>query len=219
MRSRQAVVLEPFKVGVREVHLPEPGPGQVLVRTEASFVSPGTELAVYTGTHQWLKDPNLPDWKFPFRPGYSAAGEVVAVGPGVEGLGPGDRVSYPGNHASAELLTLTYERGKLWKLPAGLSADKAAMACVARYGLGAAIRVGLTLGRSAAILGLGVIGQFALRCLQAAGAYPVVGIDGVRMRREAATAAGANFVLDPGSGDLKQQLAAALGTRGAEVVA
>jgi 2-desacetyl-2-hydroxyethyl bacteriochlorophyllide A dehydrogenase len=219
MKARQVVIAEPYKVDVREVELPDPGPNQVLVRTEASFVSPGTELAVYTGTHQWLKDPNLPDWKFPFRPGYSAAGEVAAVGAGVEGWKPGDRVSYPGNHASAELLTLTHERCKLWKLPAGLSADKAALACVARYGLGAAIRAGITLGRSAAVLGLGVIGQFALRCFQAAGANPVVGIDGVAMRREAAKAAGADSVLDPAAGDLKQPLARALGTRGAEVVA
>src|SRR5262245_25152631 len=219
MKARQSVLAEPYRVEVREAELPDPGPNQVLVRTEASFVSAGTELAVYTGTHQWLKDPNLPDWKFPFRPGYSAAGEVVAVGAGVEGLRPGDRVSYPGNHASAELLTLTHERGKLWTLPHGRGPDRAAMACVARYGFGAAVRVGLTLGRSAAVLGLGVIGQFALRCLQAAGAYPVVGIDGVAMRRAAATAAGADCVIDPAAGDVKRQLADALGTRGAEVVA
>src|SRR5215207_4014763 len=206
------VVAEPLRVEVREVDLPDPGPGQVLVRTAASFVSPGTELAVYTGTHQWLKDPNLPDWKFPFRPGYSAAGEVVAVGAGVDGWRPGDRVSYPGNHASAELLTLTHERGKLWKLPDNLGADRAALACVARYGLGASIRTGLTLGRSAAVLGLGVIGQFALRCLQAAGAYPVVGIDSVRMRRDAALAAGAHHVLNPDEGELKSRLHELLGT-------
>jgi 2-desacetyl-2-hydroxyethyl bacteriochlorophyllide A dehydrogenase len=218
MKARQAVIAEPFRVEVREVELPDPGPGQVLVRTEASFVSPGTELAVYTGTHQWLQDPKLPDWKFPFRPGYSAAGEVVAIGEGVDGLKRGDRVSYPGNHASAELLTLTHERGKLWKLPENLGMDKAALACVARYGMGASIRAGLTLGRSAAVLGLGVIGQFALRCLQAAGAYPVAGIDGVAMRRQAAKSAGADFVIDPGVGNLKEPLTAALGTRGAEIV-
>src|SRR5690348_8753873 len=200
MRARQVVITEPFKVEVCDVDLPAPAGDQILVGTEASAVSAGTELAVYTGTHQWLKDPNLPDWKFPFRPGYSASGVVAAVGPGVEGLKPGDRVSYPGNHASAELLMLTHERGKLWKLPPNLADDRAAMACVARYGLGASVRAGLTLGRSAAVLGLGVIGQFALRCLQAAGAYPVVGIDGVAMRREAARAAGADFVIDPGAG-------------------
>jgi 2-desacetyl-2-hydroxyethyl bacteriochlorophyllide A dehydrogenase len=218
MKTRQAVVLEPFKVGVREVDLPDPGPNQILVRTEASALSAGTELAVYTGTHQWLKDPTLPDWKFPFRPGYSAAGTVVAVGPGVTGWQPGDRVSYPGNHASAELLTLGHERGRLWKLPAGLPAERAAWACIARYGMGAAIRAGITLGRSAAVLGLGIIGQFALRTLIAAGASPVVGIDSVAMRREAARAAGADAVLDPATGDVPGQLHALLGG-GAELVA
>src|SRR5437764_9524249 len=114
MRARQVVIKEAFQVDVREVELPPPGPEQILVETEVSAVSPGTELAVYTGTHQWLKDPNLPDWKFPFRPGYSAAGTVVAVGSKAGDWKPGDRVSYPGNHASAELLTIGHERGRLW---------------------------------------------------------------------------------------------------------
>src|SRR5438552_3448161 len=219
MNTRQAVISEPYKVQVREVNLPDPGEKQILVRTVASAVSAGTELAVYTGTHQWLKDPNLPDWKFPFRPGYSAAGTVVAAGFGVIGLKPGDRVSYPGNHAAAELLTLGHERGRLWRLPPNLDFEKAALACVARYGFGASVRAGLTLGRSAAVLGLGVIGQFALRCLIAAGAYPVVGIDAVAMRRDAAKAAGADHVLDPSAGDIRDQLTRALGWRGAELVA
>src|ERR671938_857919 len=135
MHARQAVILEPYQVAVREVELPAPAANQVLVATEVSAVSAGTELAVYTGTHQWLKDPGLPDWKFPFRPGYSAAGRVLAVGPAVTRWQPGDRVSYPGNHASAELLTLGHERGRWWKLPEGLSAADAAWACVARYGM------------------------------------------------------------------------------------
>jgi 2-desacetyl-2-hydroxyethyl bacteriochlorophyllide A dehydrogenase len=201
------------------VELPPPAPNQVLVRTEVSAVSAGTELAVYTGTHQWLKDPNFPEWKFPFRPGYSAAGTVVAVGSAVSGWQPGDRVSYPGNHASLELLTLGHERGRLWRLPDELDAEKASVACIARYGLGAAIRPGITLARSAAVLGLGIIGQFALRSLIAAGAYPVVGIDAVAMRRQAALAAGADHVLGPDAGDIRTQLSAVLGSRGAEIVA
>ncbi len=219
MKARQAVISEPYKAEVREADLPPPAADQVLVRTEYSFVSAGTELAVYTGTHQWLKDPTLPDWKFPFRPGYSAAGTVVAVGPGVRGWQPGDRVSYPGNHASFELLTLGHERGRLWRLPPTLDSDKAAVACVARYGMGAAIRAGITLGRSAAVLGLGVIGQFALRCLVAAGANPVVGVDPVRLRRDAALAGGADHAIDPAAGDPREQLDRLLGARGAEVVA
>ena len=69
MKARQTVIVKPFEVAVREVELPEPADNQILVATDVSAVSPGTELAVYTGTHQWLLDPNLPEWKFPFRSG------------------------------------------------------------------------------------------------------------------------------------------------------
>src|SRR5579871_5835784 len=155
MHARQVVITEPYQAAVREVELPQPASNQILVQTEVSAVSAGTELAVWTGTHQWLKDPNLPDWKFPFRPGYSAAGRVVAAGSSVSGWRPGDRVSYPGNHASHELLTIGHERGRLWRLPEALDAERAAIACIARYGMGASIRAGITLGRSAVVLGLG----------------------------------------------------------------
>ncbi len=219
MRARQVVIAEPYRVAVREVELPPPAANQILVATEVSAVSAGTELAVWTGTHQWLKDPMLPDWKFPFRPGYSAAGTIVALGSEVCGWKVGERVGYPGNHASAELLTLGHERGRLWRMPDKLDMEKAAVACIARYGLGASIRAGLTLGRSAAVLGLGIIGQFSLRCLIAAGAQPVIGIDAVPMRRQAALAAGADFVLDPAAGDVREQLSHCLNRRGAEIVA
>ncbi|VTU02258.1 theronine dehydrogenase-like zn-dependent dehydrogenase : Theronine dehydrogenase-like Zn-dependent dehydrogenase OS=Opitutaceae bacterium TAV1 GN=OpiT1DRAFT_02295 PE=4 SV=1: ADH_zinc_N [Gemmataceae bacterium] len=220
VRARQAVITEPYKTTVREVDLADPAPNQILIAAEYSAISAGTELAVYTGTHQWLKDPNLPDWKFPFRSGYSAAGRVLKVGkefPG--GFREGDRVSYPGNHASAELLTVGHERCRVWKMPDALTFDKAAVACISRYGMGASVRAGLTLGRSGAVLGLGIIGQFSLRCMMAAGMSPVVGIDAVKMRRDAALAAGADHVIDPTAGDVKQQLAAYLNAKGAEVVA
>jgi 2-desacetyl-2-hydroxyethyl bacteriochlorophyllide A dehydrogenase len=219
MRARQAVILEPFHVGLREVELLEPAPHQILVECEVSAISAGTELAVYTGTHQWLKDPAMPDWKFPFKSGYSAAGRIVAVGRDIHGWQPGDRISYPGNHASHELLSVGHERGRWWRLPEGMDAERAALACIARYGFGAAVRVGITLGKSACVLGLGIIGQFALRALRAAGAYPLIGIDEVPMRRQAALAAGADHVLDPKAGDLKEQLHAWLGSKGTEIVA
>ncbi len=199
--------------------LPDPAENQILVATEVSAISPGTELAVYTGTHQWLLDPSLSEWKFPFRSGYSAAGTVIAIGGKVTGWKSGDRVSYPGNHASAELLTLGHERGRWWKLPSNLDAEPASLAVILRYGMGASIRAGITLGRSAAVMGLGLIGQGALRCLRAAGAHPVIGIDSVGMRREAALSAGADLTLDPTDPNLRAQLNAFLGTRGVELVA
>ena len=219
MLVRQAVLTAPFQTAVREVELPAPAANQILVSTAYSAVSAGTELAVYTGKHQWLQDPKMVDWKFPFKPGYSAAGTVAVVGSEVKGWKAGDRVAFPGNHASGELLTIGHERGRMWKLPDGLDFKTAAWSCVARYGMGSSIRAGLTLGRSAAVLGLGVIGQWSLRCLKAAGAFPVVGIDAVKMRRDAALKGGADHVIDPTAGPVALQLQEFLQARGAEIVA
>lgn len=219
MLARQAVMTAAYQTAVREVDLPSPAENQVLVSTAFSAVSAGTELAVYTGKHQWLQDPRMVDWKFPFKPGYSAAGTVQAVGKNVTGCKPGDRIAFPGNHASAELLTVGHERGRWWKMPDTLDFKTAAWSCVARYGMGSSIRAGLTLGRSAAVLGLGIIGQWSLRCLKAAGAFPVVGIDAVKMRREAALRGGADYVIDPSTGPVAKQLQDYLQSRGAEIVA
>src|SRR5438477_13092062 len=131
MKARQAVIVEPSRVEIRDAVLPDPAANQILTECEASAISAGTELAVYTGSHQWLKDPKTTDWKFPFRPGYSAAGKVVAVGSEISAWKPGDRVSYPGNHATHELLTIGHERGRLWQMPGNFPAEKGALACIA----------------------------------------------------------------------------------------
>jgi 2-desacetyl-2-hydroxyethyl bacteriochlorophyllide A dehydrogenase len=219
MRIRLAVITAPFQTTVRDAELAAPAPNQIRIATHYSVISAGTELAVYTGKHQWLQDPKMVDWKFPFKPGYSAAGVVEAVGSDVKNWKPGDRVAIPGNHASGELLTIGHERGRLWKMPDGLDFKTAAWSCVARYGMGASIRAGLTLGRSGAVLGLGIIGQWTLRCLKAAGCFPVIGIDAVKMRREAALSGGADGVIDPSTSPVAAQLQALLNARGAEIVA
>ena len=83
--------------GVRKVELQaQPRPavaiGDVLVRTERTLISPGTELALYEGTHSAMQDPEIPFAKYPHRPGYAAVGRVEACGTAVETVKPGDRV-------------------------------------------------------------------------------------------------------------------------------
>lgn len=64
-----------------EVPVPEPGPDEILVRTEASGVN-FTDIWLRLGA----------DGEPPFTPGIEVAGTVVAVGPGVETVRVGDRV-------------------------------------------------------------------------------------------------------------------------------
>jgi propanol-preferring alcohol dehydrogenase len=69
---------------VRELPVPEPGPGQVLLRLAASGLC-HTDLSILDG--EWLmKRP-----RYPLVPGHEATGYVAACGPGVTSLKEGDR--------------------------------------------------------------------------------------------------------------------------------
>ncbi len=96
----RVVMPRPGEVTIESYEVPEPGPGHVLIQTEASAISSGTELAVYTGVHQWLTDPTRSWPRFPFVPGYSAVGRIVRVGEGVEAYAANDRVIWAGRHES-----------------------------------------------------------------------------------------------------------------------
>ncbi|MBX6425587.1 MAG: zinc-dependent alcohol dehydrogenase family protein [Variibacter sp.] len=71
---------------MRERPAPSPGPGEVLVAVSACGVC-RTDLHVVDG--------ELPEPKLPVVPGHEIVGEVVALGPGVEGFAVGQRVGVP----------------------------------------------------------------------------------------------------------------------------
>ena len=84
-----AAVVELFgkPLAFREVAVPTPGPGQILVKTEACGVC-HTDLHAAHG--DWPVKPTLP-----FIPGHEGIGRVVAVGAGVTIVKEGDRVGVP----------------------------------------------------------------------------------------------------------------------------
>jgi 2-desacetyl-2-hydroxyethyl bacteriochlorophyllide A dehydrogenase len=191
------VVPRGHEVVAEEFDVPSPGPGQVLLETEASLVSAGTELAIFTGIHQGLTNPATSWPKYPQAMGYMSVGRVVAVGEGVTDLQIGDRF-FAGGHSSHTLVDGGSRGLQNWKIPAGLPARRAVFARMAKTAVTAPARSGVTLGQSVAVVGLGIIGQIALRLYNAAGAYPIVGVDGVASRRAAAERGGAVATFAPG---------------------
>jgi len=93
-KTMQAAVVEKFgePLVVREVPVPNPGPGQVLVEIFASGVC-HTDLHAAEG--DWPVKPTLP-----FTPGHEGAGRVVELGPGVTHLKLGDRVGIAWLHSA-----------------------------------------------------------------------------------------------------------------------
>jgi NADPH2:quinone reductase len=82
---------------------PVPGPGEVAVRVRACGLN-FADLLMIEGRYQERLEP-------PFTPGLEVAGEVLAVGPGVAGLAPGQRVAgFPGHGGLAEVVRVPADR-------------------------------------------------------------------------------------------------------------
>jgi len=134
------------------VEIPRPGVGRVSVLVEVSAVSPGTERA------QYLKLPNTAVGVLG-RPGYSCAGTVRALGPGVEGIAVGDRVAVAG---AAHASLVTVPAASVFRLPASVELTAASL-----------IQLGIICGQGVALSDLrssepfGVVGAGAIGALTA----------------------------------------------------
>ena len=108
--------------------------------------------------------------------GYSAAGEIVEVGEGIADLAPGELVACAGaglaNHADYVLVP----RNLVCRVPRECSLRAAASTTVGAIALQGVRRASLQLGETAAVIGLGLIGQITIQLLRAAGCR-VVGLD------------------------------------------
>jgi 2-desacetyl-2-hydroxyethyl bacteriochlorophyllide A dehydrogenase len=81
---RAAIIERPGEVRVGNVEDPTPGRGELVVRVGACGIC-GTDLHIADG--------EFPPTPYPIVPGHEFAGEVVALGPGVEGVPEGARVA------------------------------------------------------------------------------------------------------------------------------
>ncbi len=107
----------PEVLEVADLPIPEPGPGQILIRIEAIGVN-FIEIYFRKGVYKAA---------LPLIPGSEAAGTVEELGPGVTGFAAGDAVvstSVIGSYAEYALVPAA----QLVKIPQGLSMEQAAAA-------------------------------------------------------------------------------------------
>ena len=175
---------------------PKPGPTEILIRTEFTGVTNGTERHSLMGEHGWKG-------AFPSRNGYQHVGIVEAVGADVSEFTVGQRVfhgHYVGHRAwnvvnvangdttsNGSHLTIAF--------PDGMDPRHAALLGVAGVGMRGTRRTRIGVGMNVWCLGGGPIGQFAAQSARAAGVRVIMTeID--ERRKAVAKELGAHEVLD-----------------------
>lgn len=182
-RSALNVEVEEFEVNERDL-----GPYDVITKTRATVISPGTELARLQNKLYFESD--VPPG-FPVNDvGYANIGVVVAAGDKVKAK-PGDRVYTMGNHSSYS--RVNSQTMLCVPVPDGLSDEDAAFARIATVSMTTLVTTIARAGDQVGIVGLGLVGNLAAQVFQAAGMF-VNGFDLAPHRRELAQACGIESV-------------------------
>ena len=197
--GRRLTVIGGQMVVVEEFDVPDPGPGQVLVRVSRSQVSAGSERRRFRGAVE--PDPSMPLGYLETPLGYTTVGRVQAVGQGVADFSEGDRVFAGGRHASHHVLVTVHE-GEIGLARPVQHVDPELtdeQVCFSRLGdvaMHAIRRAGLQTGESVAVFGMGVVGQLIAALARRAGAHPVIALDPEPERLGYAEISGATHTVD-----------------------
>ena len=162
-KMRVAVVTDPRRASVREVPVPRPGAGQVLVQLEGCGVC-GSNLPLWEG-RPWFNYPAAPG-----NPGHEGWGRVVEVGSEVSNLCVGERVAFLSERAFAEYDVAN--ENALVKLPGsldGMDVPGEPLGCVMNIWRRSQIKS----GQRVAVVGVGFLGALLIRLANKAGAEVV----------------------------------------------
>jgi S-(hydroxymethyl)glutathione dehydrogenase/alcohol dehydrogenase len=224
--ARAAVLIETGKpLALMELELPEPAPGQALVKM------------AYAGIcHSQLNEvrgKKGPDRFLPHTLGHEGSGAVVAVGSGTTKVKPGDHVvltwikgkgaDVPSNSYQARGLgkinsgaistfmdyTLVCEN-RLCVIPSAMPLRTAALlGCALPTGGGMVLHSGVAKkGSAIAVFGCGGVGSSAIAVAAMCGASPLIAIDRVPSKLETARSLGATHVIDAASEDVAARIQA-----------
>ena len=201
----------PESLKMREVAIPEPGPGEVLIKTAVAGVN-FPETLIIENKYQ-IKPP------MPFSPGGELSGVIAKVGPGVTGFAPGDRVAALTNWgAFADYVIAQAERTT--HVPDAMPLDVAAAFTMA-YGTSHHAlkqRAQLQPGETLLVLGAsGGVGLAAVELGKVMGAKVIAGASSPE-KLAVAKAYGADALIDYSAQDLKATLKEMTGGKGVDVI-
>ena len=162
-------------VVLEEIPLPEPGPHEALVRIHASLISRGSEL-----WHRYEKVEAVN----PAIMGYSTAGVVEKLGPGVTSVKVGDRVVVTAPHAEYAIANLdpASVRGRCQPLADNLSFEEGPFNPLATSANGWTQAVHITPEDRIAVLGQGIVGNLVMQFARRYKPAQLIAVDALDLR-------------------------------------
>lgn len=231
----QQVMTAPGEIMFREVPVPEPKKGEVLIKIMKIGVC-GSDIHVYHGEH--------PFTKYPVTQGHEVSGEIAKLGEGVEGFAPGQKVTiqpqvvcgkcYPCRHGKYNLCEelkvmgfqttgvasryFAVDAAKVTPLPEDLSYDEGAMIEPLAVAVHAARRAGDVKGLKIAVLGAGPIGILVAQTVKGMGADSVMITDVSDIRLAKAKECGVDFCVNTKHVDFGDAMTENFGPDKADVI-
>ena len=214
----RAVVMRNKKLITDDLPTPEPGEGEVLVKTLACGIC-GTDLHAFKHAEQFVErvrrvgSPHETDLSRDIVMGHEFCSEIVDYGPsttrnlklgtrvcGIPRLVRPDRTHAVGFSCEtpggfAEYMPLT--ESLLFEVPEDLSSEQAALTEPMAVGRHAVEKAQLDRNDVALVIGCGPIGLAVIAALRLKGVRPIIAVDFSRRRRGFAEALGADVVVDP----------------------
>lgn len=208
MKAQRVIWPERATVDIETFELPNIKDDEILIATECTLISPGTERAFL------LSLPNARGG-YPSRPGYSNIGKVVEVGENVSGYTVGDRVASTHGHTSHFVTSPS----RVLKIePSDAPSEELVFFNLSAIALQGVRKARIELGESTIVIGQGLIGSLALQLAKLSGAVPAIAADLTDSRLELSKDIGADFTLNPEDTDFSKQLTDATMGKGPTVV-
>lgn len=223
-------------VVVEDVPIPEPGPGEVLVKVAFCGIC-HSDLSLINGT--------FPAQRPVVTQGHEASGTIAKLGAGVDGWSVGDRVVVAagrpcggcpncrrgdvGNCLRLQLMAFAYDgawaeytvalAAGLTRVPDNVPLEQAAiLADAVSTPFGAVVHTGkVGIGESVGVWGVGGIGTHIVQLSRLVGAAPIIAVDINPVVRDRALELGADHAFDSRDPDLKATIADVTGGRGLDV--
>jgi 2-desacetyl-2-hydroxyethyl bacteriochlorophyllide A dehydrogenase len=212
MKAQRVVWPSRAKVDIETFMLPPVGDDEVLVATECTLISPGTERA------SLLELPNT-QGRYPSRPGYSNIGTVVEIGKAVTDYKVGERVASTQGHTSHFIASPNASPNRLLRVAStDVSAEEAVFFTLGAVALQGVRKARIELGEATLVLGQGLVGLLAMQLSKLCGAMPLIAADLTDSRLEISKSMGADCTLNPEDTNFSEQLSDATKGDGPAVV-